>query len=110
MSKNLDRKQANSENFIGALPFAPEIIAVPIFFAVIGGIVIFQKLSTQEHGRKVSRKASCKKCRFFSNNKYLKCAVQPTIVLTEEAKNCPEYQPKEKKYFQFYKIYGHKQN
>ncbi|KYC43709.1 hypothetical protein WA1_00640 [Scytonema hofmannii PCC 7110] len=33
----------------------------------------------------------CKKCYFFSANKYLPCAVNPTIVMTEEARNCSDY-------------------
>ncbi|MBE9208638.1 hypothetical protein IQ244_19265 [Nostoc sp. LEGE 06077] len=46
----------------------------------------------------------CKNCRFYSNNHYLKCAVQPSIVLTDEAKNCSEFSSKqdnlsEKKFF-----------
>lgn len=36
----------------------------------------------------------CRKCLFFSNNLYLKCAVHPTIVLTKEASNCRDYNPK----------------
>ncbi|MBU7584369.1 MAG: hypothetical protein KAF91_15880 [Nostoc sp. TH1S01] len=47
----------------------------------------------------------CKNCRFYSNNHYLKCAVQPSIVLTDEAKNCSEFCAKkdklsEKQFFQ----------
>lgn len=38
-------------------------------------------------------KVPCKNCQFYSNNNYLKCAVQPSLVLTEEAKNCSEYSP-----------------
>ncbi|AFZ26303.1 hypothetical protein Cylst_4204 [Cylindrospermum stagnale PCC 7417] len=40
----------------------------------------------------------CKNCRFFSNNHYLKCAVKPDTVLTEEAINCQEYSPKKGKF------------
>ncbi|MGM3305334.1 hypothetical protein ACSQ6I_04980 [Anabaena sp. WFMT] len=40
----------------------------------------------------------CKNCKFFSNNHYLKCAVKPDIVLTEEAINCSEYCPKKGKF------------
>ena len=36
-------------------------------------------------------KLPCKNCRFYSNNHYLKCAVNPSIVLTDEAINCYEY-------------------
>lgn len=35
----------------------------------------------------------CRKCRFFSNNLYLKCAVHPITVLTKEANECPDYNP-----------------
>jgi hypothetical protein len=38
-------------------------------------------------------KVPCKNCQFYSNNHYLKCAVQPSLVMTEEAKNCSEYSP-----------------
>ncbi|MBD2342688.1 hypothetical protein [Anabaena subtropica] len=40
----------------------------------------------------------CKNCQFYANNHYLKCAVQPSVVLTEEAKNCSEYSPKKDKF------------
>ncbi|MBR8835915.1 MAG: hypothetical protein DSM106950_18315 [Stigonema ocellatum SAG 48.90 = DSM 106950] len=43
-------------------------------------------------------KIRCKKCQFFSNNRYLKCAVQPGIVLTKEAENCPDYCPSNDKF------------
>jgi hypothetical protein len=33
----------------------------------------------------------CKKCYFFSVSNYLPCAVNPTIVMTEEARNCSDY-------------------
>ncbi|MBD1805560.1 hypothetical protein H6F98_08880 [Microcoleus sp. FACHB-SPT15] len=33
----------------------------------------------------------CKKCYFFLNNHYLKCAIHPSVVLTEQASNCPDY-------------------
>ncbi|RCJ23176.1 hypothetical protein A6S26_01055 [Nostoc sp. ATCC 43529] len=43
-------------------------------------------------------KVPCKNCRFYSNNNYIKCAVKPSIVLTEEAMNCPEYSPSNKRF------------
>lgn len=42
----------------------------------------------------------CKNCKFFANNHYLKCAVKPDIVMTEEAINCPEYCPKKSSFTQ----------
>ncbi|MFN6571835.1 hypothetical protein [Dendronalium sp. ChiSLP03b] len=43
---------------------------------------------------KTLHQVPCKNCQFYANNNYLKCAVKPSIVLTEEAKNCSEYSAK----------------
>lgn len=37
----------------------------------------------------------CRNCQFFANNAYLKCAVNPALVLTEKAFNCSDYSPKD---------------
>lgn len=37
------------------------------------------------------KKVPCKNCQYYSNNHYLKCAVNPSLVMTEEAKECSEY-------------------
>ncbi|MBW4571259.1 MAG: hypothetical protein KME31_25560 [Tolypothrix carrinoi HA7290-LM1] len=42
-------------------------------------------------------KLPCHNCEFFCSNNYLKCAVQPSMVMTEEAKNCSDYSPKNSK-------------
>jgi hypothetical protein len=44
-----------------------------------------------------SHKVPCRNCHYFSHNHHLKCAVQPSIVLTEEAINCTDYCPKHEK-------------
>lgn len=41
------------------------------------------------------QRVPCRNCQFFSNNAYLKCAVQPSIVLTEKALNCCDYRLKQ---------------
>ncbi len=33
----------------------------------------------------------CRKCQFFDENNYLNCAVHPSIVLTNQAVNCSDY-------------------
>ncbi|BAY28723.1 hypothetical protein NIES2107_05550 [Nostoc carneum NIES-2107] len=43
------------------------------------------------------KKVPCKNCKFYSNNHYLKCAVNPSLVMTEEAKDCSEYLPDKSK-------------
>ncbi|MBE9007268.1 hypothetical protein IQ259_19900 [Fortiea sp. LEGE XX443] len=53
---------------------------------------------------KNSHQVPCKNCRFYCNNHYLKCAVQPSIVMTDEAKNCSEFSPKKDKEKQFFRM------
>lgn len=35
----------------------------------------------------------CSSCRFFSRNLYIKCAVRPSEVLTQQAIHCADYDP-----------------
>lgn len=76
----------------------------PIGFVICGTglFLMISKLRTVAIERMVVTKNSlhqvrCQNCQFFSNNRYLKCAVQPSIVLTKEAKNCTDYSPNNKK-------------
>lgn len=39
----------------------------------------------------------CKNCKFYSNDPHLKCAVNPSIVLTEQAIDCSDYLTKANK-------------
>jgi len=41
------------------------------------------------------QRVPCRNCQYFSNNPYLKCAVNPDAVLTEEALKCSEYRQTE---------------
>ena len=36
-------------------------------------------------------KTPCCRCRYFSNNSYLKCALHPETALTEQAVDCRDY-------------------
>lgn len=73
-----------------------------IFFGWIMFFLALRKIQRVLENKMVfslknSHQVPCKNCRFYSNNHYLKCAVQPSIVLTDEAKNCPEFSPKKEK-------------
>lgn len=48
-------------------------------------------------------KTLCHRCRYFSDNSYLKCALHPVTALTEQAVDCADYCPnsKEKKVEEF---------
>jgi len=37
----------------------------------------------------------CRKCQFFDDNNYLNCAVHPSVVLTNKAANCSDYEKRE---------------
>lgn len=39
------------------------------------------------------KQVPCKNCRYFTNNPYLRCAVNPSVALTSEASNCSDYCP-----------------
>lgn len=39
----------------------------------------------------------CKNCKFFANNPHLKCAIQPSLVLTEKAIDCSDYCQRDRK-------------
>ena len=76
------------------------IFLLPISF-IIGWAGLFLMLSKM---RRVAldkiivntnplHKVRCRNCQFFSTDRYLKCAVQPSIVLTKQAENCPDYCP-----------------
>ncbi|MTJ50161.1 hypothetical protein [Dolichospermum sp. UHCC 0259] len=73
----------------------------PLGFIFVWAIflLLFHKIRTNTDDKvcvknKILQKVPCKKCQFFANNHYLKCAVKPDSVLTEEAIDCPEYVPK----------------
>ncbi|MEX0270262.1 hypothetical protein AB3R30_14050 [Leptolyngbyaceae cyanobacterium UHCC 1019] len=40
----------------------------------------------------------CSNCRFFTSNYQLKCTVHPSNALTEEAINCPDFDPRRSLY------------
>ncbi|WP_310421778.1 hypothetical protein [Chamaesiphon sp. VAR_48_metabat_135_sub] len=45
---------------------------------------------------KLPPKTLCRRCRYFSDNHYLKCALHPATALTEKAVDCRDYCPNSK--------------
>ncbi|MEA5507247.1 hypothetical protein VB735_29975 [Halotia wernerae UHCC 0503] len=67
-----------------------------LFFLTLMVIVLkwfdIRKLSEERFSNiSINHKTPCSKCRYFNNNLYLKCAVQPEKVMTKEAKDCQDY-------------------
>lgn len=74
------------------------LLLVPLSFMVMAWVVLillrsnllksFQNRLTPLKGL---HQVPCLNCKYFKNDPYLKCAVNPCTVLTEEAANCSEY-------------------
>lgn len=73
------------------------IFSIPLF--VLAAVLLLkqgvQKVTKERSENfQYSSKVPCRKCYFFNNNGYLKCAVHPNKVLTKNAEDCHDYQPK----------------
>ncbi|BAY64314.1 hypothetical protein NIES22_44100 [Calothrix brevissima NIES-22] len=95
---SLKSEKHDSENLIGEntraeLNTEPSIILLPCLLLLMGWIVIIHKryLAAEAKQIKELENYPCKDCRFFINNKYLNCAVNPSIVLTKAAIDCRDY-------------------
>lgn len=69
------------------------VITCTVFFLMLS------KRSTERQEKEVSlvkhfSQIPCKNCQFLSKSLYLKCAVQPSIVLTAKAIDCSDYLPR----------------
>jgi hypothetical protein len=78
------------------------IIAFIFFFAGLLLIAFKRNKVPQEDSITFSTTSHhnlpCSNCQYFSNNHYLKCAIQPSLVMTTEATNCSDYCPKSPKF------------
>lgn len=86
-------------NGVAASP--QELMLVPIYLVMILGAIVFvlgldfkKNLHHQIMAIKYFHKIPCWNCKFFKNNSYLKCAVQPSKVLSKESFDCSDYQSK----------------
>lgn len=88
-------------DYQGAETFsAPDIgIVVAVSFAIVSAIVasiyafVPKQVQERSFSLKLSHKAPCQHCRYFSRNPYLKCTIHPSTVLTEQAVDCLDYSP-----------------
>lgn len=71
---------------------------IPISFVLVWSIAtaVFLGLPKLVPGGKrrvkAAHKLPCYQCQFFTNNPYLRCAVRPETVLTEDALDCSDFQ------------------
>lgn len=73
---------------------------IPVAFVVTLAFIFFKQVQYRKNlyiklvNLKRFSSIPCHKCQFFDNNQQLPCAVQPAVVLSEEALNCSDYAPK----------------
>lgn len=86
-----------------SVPQDAALLLIPLCFVAIWAAVVCVisdswKLSRKDvTTHKQAAQLPCKKCRFFSNNPYMKCAVNPYTAMTKAAMDCPDYLPRERK-------------
>jgi hypothetical protein len=72
---------------------------VPLCFVLawllVGAVIwsLVSVLRTVIYNAKVMHSIPCANCQFFTNTHYLKCPVHPSTALSQDAINCPDYQP-----------------
>lgn len=76
------------------LAFIPVAFVITLAFMFFKQVKYRKNLYTQLVNLKHLSSIPCRKCQFFDNNQQLPCAVQPAVVLSEEAINCSDYAPK----------------
>jgi hypothetical protein len=75
-----------------------DLLLVPLSFAALVWIVLFvmhfnfwKSVRSRLSNLPTVSQLPCTNCKYFKNNPYLKCAVQPDKVLRTEATECPDY-------------------
>lgn len=70
------------------------IISLVMFSGIAASIYAFiPKRKQHSIIFKPRHKFLCYRCRYFGDNPYIKCALHPNTVLTEQAVNCTDYCP-----------------
>lgn len=86
---------------IETVPMIGNVAEFIIFFSIVSviAVIIYDCLSKYRlhfFRLKLPRKTPCDRCQYLSCNSYLKCALHPSIVLTEQAIDCQDYHPNNK--------------
>lgn len=87
----------SNEQLDGSSLLGGELVWIPLSFMMIWTLVVLICSDAWKVARegmltvRTFQQVPCKNCRFFSNNAYIKCAVQPSIVLTKQAMGCSDY-------------------
>jgi hypothetical protein len=86
-----------------SVPQDAALLLIPLCFVAIWAAVVCVISDTWKLSRKDMTtnkqiaQLPCKKCRFYNNNPYVKCAVNPHAAMTKEAMECQDYWPRERR-------------
>ncbi|PAX57163.1 hypothetical protein [Brunnivagina elsteri] len=88
-----NQQQINLPNT--AIALAGNLLAFTLFWTGLFVILSRMRISWQNRKTPISTDTDsnlpCSKCKFLSHNHYLRCAVNPAAVLTQEAANCADF-------------------
>ncbi len=72
------------------------LMTLVMLSAVVAQVYAYiPKLRQRQSSKTIQRhQTTCHRCKYFHNNLYLKCALHPGAVLTEESIDCKDYCPK----------------
>ena len=79
------------------------VLVIPLCFVAIWAAVVCVISNTWKPSRKeiedskYTTQLPCKKCVYFSNNPYIKCAANPHIAMTKAANDCGDFQLRDRK-------------
>jgi hypothetical protein len=100
-SNSLLPSQRRMDNLDTASPLAQPVswgIVVSLVILSTGGLIYACISNRKQHSFRVKlpSKVVCSRCRYFNDNHFLKCALHPVAVMTEQAVDCMDYCPKNK--------------
>jgi len=80
---------------ISASDTASLVVASILIILATAALIYARIPKTIQHSfsLKLCSKVPCHRCQYFSHNPYLKCALHPESVLTEQAVDCQDYRP-----------------
>lgn len=90
------KSNTQTSNALGTMEFvylASGFVGIFLIVVLLKQLQARKLIKSQLSWQKTCQKIPCNSCQYFNNNIYMKCAVQPTLVLSEKAQDCPDYQP-----------------
>ncbi|MEM9151964.1 MAG: hypothetical protein AAGB19_16120 [Cyanobacteria bacterium P01_F01_bin.3] len=80
-----------------ALLFLGVVIGPAVFlFTIVGyGISRMLSIAAEYREQRYLRSLPCSTCRYFANNEFLPCAINPQQALTAAARDCNDFLPDE---------------